>query len=48
MSDHPNDLLVALEWAVAQAEQSADPIVKLTTLASLRLMRDQAKREAGK
>jgi len=48
MSDHPNDLLVALEWAVTQAEQSADPIVKLTTLASLRLMRDQAKRDAGK
>ena len=48
MSDHPNDLLAALEWAVAQAEQSPDPIVKLTTLASLRLMRDQAKRDAGK
>ena len=48
MSDHPNDLLAALEWAVTQAEQSADPIVKLTTLASLLLMRDQAKRDAGK
>ena len=48
MSDHPNDLLTALEWAVTQAEQSPDPIVKLTTLASLRLMRDQAKRDAGK
>ena len=48
MSDHPNDPLPALEWAVPQAEQPPDPIVKLTPLPSLRLMRDQAKRDAGK
>ena len=45
---HPNDVLAALEWAITQAEDSADPIVRLANLPALRELRDTAKREAGK
>ena len=44
---HPNDTLMALEWAVSQAEKASDdPLVRLTILPALREKRDEARREA--
>lgn len=46
---HPNDMLAALDWAVAQAEKHQDdPLVRLIVLPALREKRDEAKRKAGR
>lgn len=46
---HENDILMALDWAVSQAEKhSDDPLVRLSILPALRLKRDEAKQEARK
>lgn len=45
---HPNDLLDALEWAVAKATEAAktDVYTRLTRLPALQWQRDEVKREA--
>ena len=44
---HPNDKLAALDWAVPQAQKSADDVlVRLSVLPVLQQLRDEAPREA--
>lgn len=45
---HPNDKLAALDWAVQQAQKSADDVlVRLSVLPVLQQLRDEAQREAS-
>ena len=45
---HPNDIIAALEWAVAQARAKDDEIVRLTHMPALQELLDEARREARK